>query len=807
LKPGLPLEGDLPAVIEYAQDGSFYAVAYQQSDNVVFYDAVTNAVLASVQVGRQPVDIKIGTDFAYVCCHKGQALYIISLIDFSLSDFVPLDGLPCQVELGPGEDTAYIACATFTQGQFVKVDLKTNQQIYFGAPTFHHYGWISSYGRTFYKFTKFVLSPAGDQFIAGRQGKPTVFNPVTSNIIKTLMVGRWCGAAYSAGGETLYVYTNNNDTVKMYRYHTDDLTVIDSICTVAGCTFGIADYSDLVFNGDSSKVLVADSFNGRYCIFDFNAHACQLIPAWDIVTDNPVFTSSDGEYAVAAASMHLNFINFESGEVINTYDIYPDIEPQLPLGVSPTENKLRVGNLNYYEGESNYNETLYGFDFNNYNNILIDTAVVCGQLPEADVPAEVCISGDGKNFLVANLLTHNLSVINRTDNQTDTIIPYSLMSGIKAVPGTNLAIIYGSRTGTVRIISLDTYQVVAELPIPNTREAFITSDGQFAYVVEYIAGIFARINKIVIDGADSYVQHFTTTSGCTCQLSILNREVKIKTTSALSPDEKLLLVCANDPGLGMVVNIIDAENLELLATVPAATECMTDFAFTEDSKRVIATGLSTTQATIIYLDRENSFLERIVNLNQESYSCDYNPIDGNFYVLGEKKYIHIINPLTGEIINSQLINYDLNLKIRIDVRGMPMVLTPDSLIYDRETYPMPGVSTELMYEKEHDLFLIPVPGPDLVCVFDPKIVGIQEISPELNRQVRIFPNPATKNIVIQAPEDISRVSICNSNGGEVFSGRFMNRQVDIPTMNLPSGIYLVDVQTVKGRYAGKVVVR
>ncbi len=807
IEPGLPLEGDLPSVIEYAKDGSYYAVAYQNSDNVVFYDAVTNAVLASVQVGRQPLDIKMGTDFAYVCCHKGQAFYIISLIDFSLSDFVPLDGFPCQVELSPDEDTAYLACATFTQGQFVKVDLKTNQQVYFGAPTFHHYGWISSYGRTFYKFTKFVLSPDGDQFIADRQGRPTVFSPQTTYIIKTLMIGRWCGAAYSAGGERLYVYSNNDDTVKMYRYLADDLTVIDSICTTADCWLGLADYSDLVFNGDSSRVLVADSFNGRYCIFDFNTHACQLVPAWDIVMDDPVFTSSDGEYVVSAAGMHLNFINFESGEVINTYDIYPDIEPQLPLGVSPTENKLRVGNLNYYGGEANYNETLYGFDFSNFNEILVDTAVVCGQLPEADVPAEVSISGDGKNFLVANLLTHNLSVINRTDNQTDTIIPYTLMSGIKAVPGTDLAIVYGRLAGTVRIISLETYQVLAELPIPNVREAYVTSDGQFAYVIEYIAGIYARINKIVIDGAASYVQHFTTTSGCTCQLQITNREVTIKTTSALSPDEKLLLVGANDPGFGMVVNIIDAENLDLLASVPATSECIVDFAFTDDSKRVVAIGLGTTQVPIIYLDRENSFLENIVNLGQESYSSAYSPIDGNFYVLGKKNYIYIINPISGEIISNQLINYDLNLKMRIDVRGIPMVLTPDSLIYDRETYSMPGVSSQLMYESDHDLFLIPVPGPDLICVFDPKMVGIQKINPDLENLVRIFPNPATGNIAIHAPEAIIRVNICNINGGEVFSGRFKNRQVDIPAMNFPPGIYLVDVQTVKGRYSGKVIVK
>jgi hypothetical protein len=138
---------------------------------------------------------------------------------------------------------------------------------------------------------------------------------------------------------------------------------------------------------------------------------------------------------------------------------------------------------------------------------------------------------------------------------------------------------------------------------------------------------------------------------------------------------------------------------------------------------------------------------------------------------------------------------------------MPMVLSTYSLIYDREFYPIPGTSTVLSYNKEHDLFICPVPGPDMICVFDPKMVGIQQFKPGLLKEISIFPNPASDQVIIESESEILRVKVCNLAGIEVYSGDYRDKTVSIPTNNLAPGMYVIDVVTVEGRSSRKMVIR
>jgi DNA-binding beta-propeller fold protein YncE len=222
----------------------------------------------------------MGENHAYVCCHKGQGLAVISLDDYSISNWVSVESTPWQVELSPGEDTAYIGCGNFYTSLLVAVDLNTNQVIYQqSVPSFHHYGWGGGLGRTMYYMVKFKLSPKGDQFIGGGyNGWPGIFDAHTGVLIDSLTFGGWRGAAYSPTGDTLYVYSNLQDTVKMYRMNTADLSVIDSIRVTAGCWADLVSHSDLAINHDGSRILVNDWYDSRYCLFDFNTGTCQIIP-------------------------------------------------------------------------------------------------------------------------------------------------------------------------------------------------------------------------------------------------------------------------------------------------------------------------------------------------------------------------------------------------------------------------------------------------------------------------------------------------------------------------------------------------
>jgi len=803
IDPGVDVEGDLPSHGEFSKDGSIFAFCYQHSNNVIFYDAITYEMLATVQVPACPLWLKMGENHAYVCCHKGQGLAVISLDDFSISNWVPVESTPWQVELSPGEDTAYIGCGNFYTSLLVAVDLNTNEVIYQqSVPSFHHWGWGGGLGRTMYYMVKFKLSPKGDQFIGGYHGWPGIFDAHTGVLIDSLTFGGWRGAAYSQTGDTLYVYSNHESTVMMYRLNTADLSVIDSIWVTAGVWTGMVQHSDLAINHDGSRVLVNDQLDSRYCLFDFNTGTCQIIPEDMLYWDSPTYSSFDGKYAIVATWYEVHFIDFVTGEIHNTWPT--GVNTATPLCVSPKNECVIVGNLPDYYISSNGHETLYAVNFKEINNIFIDTAIICGTLPEADVSACADISDDGGKILSANGLTYNLSVIDLEEQVTDTIVNIPYITGIKVVPGADCAIAYGEDSGMSRIISMTDYSVLAEFITNPADEVYVSPDGQTGYLIGYSYGN-AKITKINIDGASSSILKVNTVGASYGGILFIALDCQPSTTAAISPDGQYLLIGDNDPQLGPVINIIDTETLEILTAVNVQDDMIYGYAFTEDSKRVVAVAYDY-HAPIIYLDGEDSYVEHTVLLSDGSFSADYNPLDGLFYILERGGGIRKTDPVTGIIVETIPADTD-SWEIAIDQRGISMVLSATSLMYDRDFYPLPGVSTVLTYNKEHDLFICPVPGPDMICVFDPKMVGIQQFKPGRSNDISIFPNPASEQVVITAQEEILHLKISNIKGQEVFSGEYNERNIKLSTAGMKPGMYIVDVATRSGNYAGKMVVR
>jgi hypothetical protein len=377
------------------------------------------------------------------------------------------------------------------------------------------------------------------------------------------------------------------------------------------------------------------------------------------------------------------------------------------------------------------------------------------------------------------------------------------------VPGSNLVLVYGEPAPTTKIISLDNFEVIAEIATGYINEAFVSSNGQTGYLMDYTNDNTAQVTKISIDGAASTILDQTIVGHTFSSYHVVFGEFDQWTTSAISPNDSLLLFGYDDPVNGAVLNIIDAGTLDLLASPRIPESRIYGFAFTDDSKRVITLAYPGNQVPIVYLDGENSFVENTFSVYQSSYSGCYNPVDRFFYVLDLENYIHKVDPFTGDIAGSIILDTDdeWNWRIAIDQQGKPLVMNSVSMIYDGVTYPMPGISNELIYNSEHNLFLSAVPGPDVICVFDPLQVGIQQLKPGKTSSISIFPNPAADQIIIQAKDEILHVKISDMNGNEVFSGDFDDRNIKLSTVGLKPGMYIVDVRTNKGNYAGKVVVR
>jgi hypothetical protein len=802
IEPGVPVEGDMPSDCEYSKDGSIFAFIYQLSDNVIFYNATTFELLASVQVATQPVDLEMGKDHAYVCCHAAHGVVEISLDDFTVTNYITLNAAPCQVQVSPGDDTVYIAFDTFLDGWITAVDLNSNQVIYDSYyPYIHNFGHPDPFGRTQHVSTKFWLSPAGNKFMAGDTNtRPAFYNAFTGVQDTSFEIGGLRGAGFSPSGDTCYVYTqtSDGDSVMMCRINTLDNSIIDSI-KVDPDLFVIADYTEIAINHDGSKVLAGDSWNSKLYLFDFEKYTCQVMDALTTWED-PVFPSSDGEYVVHSSFLTIEFINFDNGERYDTWAT--GIRPGWPLCGSPVENKLVAANGTIYSG----NEYLFSFNFKNINDIFSDTTFLCGEAPEADAPvcADLLIQGINNPYKIisANAMSQNLSIIDFETHHVDKIIPFTAITGVKIVPGSDIAIVYGSSAQKTQLLDLTEYAILATFDYGQIEKVFITSDGLYGYLMMDL-GVNEMIIKLRINGAASTVldEQMFGASHCDYQIG----DYTIQTTSALSPDEQLLLFGDDDPQLGAVICIVDAQTLELITKVPVPDECIYGFAFTDDSKRVIAVG-DYNQAPIIYLDRENSFVENSAYINYQSFAACYNPVDGMFYVLEPSNYLHIIDPLTG-IIGHTLYTYNEdNLNIGIDQEGKTLIITAYTLIYDGEEYPLPGPTSHLSYFQDNDLFIIPVPGPDVICVFDPKMVGIQQFKPGNQDDISISPNPVSDLVVIRAQEDILHVKMSNMVGEEVFSADYNDQKVNLTTSNLKPGIYLIRITTKNGNSTGKLIV-
>jgi len=83
---------------------------------------------------------------------------------------------------------------------------------------------------------------------------------------------------------------------------------------------------------------------------------------------------------------------------------------------------------------------------------------------------------------------------------------------------------------------------------------------------------------------------------------------------------------------------------------------------------------------------------------------------------------------------------------------------------------------------------------DDVAVYADTTVGINEIS---NKEITIYPNPATNNITIESPQ-AAVIEITNIQGQLVKTITANTNKTDIDVSSFPGGVYIVEVKTDKG---------
>jgi hypothetical protein len=85
-----------------------------------------------------------------------------------------------------------------------------------------------------------------------------------------------------------------------------------------------------------------------------------------------------------------------------------------------------------------------------------------------------------------------------------------------------------------------------------------------------------------------------------------------------------------------------------------------------------------------------------------------------------------------------------------------------------------------------------------------QITGTQDIGSD-DQQIRVFPNPVSEELVVEAPLPIQSLIVYNSFGQVVFKGNFNRKNVALNLSSLNCGIYFVSIETENDLFFRKVI--
>lgn len=808
-EPGILPEGDLVIDLEYSTDGAMLAAVYQHNDVVYFFDSKSYEELATIEVGRGPIDIEFTDSLAYVCCRYSKEVYKIRLSDFSIENIFSFSGdHASKIDISYDGAYYYVSCYSWMNGSVEGYNAKTGENLFItDSPYIHRWSILGIQGRSSYWVRKITLSPSENIFagMISPIAEPAIFDGVTGGIIKHYTEDGFRNVLFSTTGDTLFLLTVDKadlNRVVLRRILTNDFSVIDSITTYQA--FNVV--GGLAANAYGTKFLSTDRWNEFYYFFDFEEDTCYHISENNYsIGSQEILTSANKQTAWVQVENFYRLFDFESGQFISTtpYEYHlSDI-----IDMNPVEDKFAiVRQLGY-----GYYDKFYTFDFTRQDSIYADTMILAGELPEADVVSSSALSNSGDKLFAVNSFSSNLSIINYPSGTLDTLIYMPKIRKVKTIPNSNLIFLYGKTTTTLFLFDPDRCSMVKEINLMRINKIFCTDNGQEAFAV-YTNGHHGMLYKIEMDGENSEVVedlYFRTKS---CSTLWLNTEPDlmdiIDTKVGITPDKKYILSGNESENGEFGILVISTDSMKIVATIPTNDGCVFGWAFTSDSKRACALTSPYEKKPIVYIDGENSYIENEIQDDYHTYSATYNPDNGYFYILDAYERCLLVDPLTGNIIDQILIKDNLNWQIALDNNNKPVIRQSSTLWYDRQYFGLLGSTKDFSYHAGNNLFIIPLPGPDAVSVFDPLTVNIRTFpkKPVAGNDWTLSPNPANEKITVISEKPFQKIEIFNVQGKKVYSGIFNNLKTTIPVYDLKEGIYFVTVYSWEKKETKKLVI-
>ncbi len=550
IDPGIDPEGDFMFRSAFSADGTKVFVCNGGTNNVTVFDFENMTVITNIEVGGYPCDIAVTNEYAVVSCIFGDVIDVIDLSNYSIaaSFSTPSGAQPAVVEISPDGNFAYIACDINDQLEVIDLANLTQLNPITGFPiSLQTFSWVSTGGRSSFKFSRFVVSPDGNYLIVSNgDDKVLYIDSQTGNTDFEVNIPDCPVVGLSGDG--------SKTIAPSFSYSTGILQVfqIDNIAHEITGTVEVTGYSlstnEVGANADGTKAYIGISNNSSAIVNfetnDFTVFTQTYTAFW-------IGTSANHNYAVSG-QYRFSIIDFENETIA---DYYWGNSQDFGC-VSPVGFKVAGYDPLRYEG-------LYFYDCTNPEDIELKGKELTGFPPEGDTPYRIAISPDGTRAVTSNSLSENMSIIDLTTYSVDTIIDLGeKCDAVGITHDSQWAIMGGYDLNTIKLINLSTNEFVTSVTTgQRPLMVAIAPEDDYAYIGNLKQN---SVSFVELNGASSteIADIPTGVIGLTWAANGVRSSVEV------DPTGQYVLVAAS---FADKVQVIDIQAQQVVADIPVGT--------------------------------------------------------------------------------------------------------------------------------------------------------------------------------------------------------------------------------------------
>jgi len=549
---GLAPEADGVRYAQISPDNSVVAFCNEYSDNVSIHRVSDGELVTTLQFdhGAKPQQLAFSDEYLVISLNKINKIAVYRTSDWSEVEAFDSALQPLAVRVA--NEKAFVTCAGADVLEVIDLRNMTKKSIA-GVPYSLASQTVSIYyGRSQTSDCNFLVNQNGTKAVSyfrspyGDQDYIAIVN-IDSGLVKKIAgekINQIVGLGMSGNGEKI-VFTSqsyNDDTKYFFRI---DLTTeeIDKELTINTSNFGFN--FNCVANIDGSKMLY------EKWLVDFEAGNYQQLSSSGYIND--YISSNDGTKIFELTWNSLKAISFESGEVLNEFNLSEHIMSKI---IATTDDKKIIT----YDGL--FNEYALVLNFEN-NTASLDKTFSIGCDPEGDGSRQIQITPDGKKAVISNTISCSITIVDLVEKQVEYVIPLEteLAFGISAHCGAITAdsryfIATTDKAENIKIIDLNSGEIVKSVKtgISGICQIAITPDGKYAFAGSGLVGMTAKIR--LADSATVLVQTFPTTT----VTSAYNGEFS---SIKITPDGTTLI----KTGVDNTLNLYSTEDGTLLKSI------------------------------------------------------------------------------------------------------------------------------------------------------------------------------------------------------------------------------------------------